>query len=108
MVANAGLIVTAWSGNLLVGIARSITDRVYCCCLSDLAVDRGFQKRGIGRELIARTQAELGPRCTLILLSAPAAVDYYPRIGMEKHNQAWVLQRDKNLTGIGSRYCANH
>ena len=104
MVANADLTVTAWSGNLLVGVARSVTDRAYCCYLSDLAVDRRFQKQGIGRELIARTQAELGPRCTLILLSAPAAVDYYPHIGMEKHHQAWVLPRDKKLTGSGKHH----
>ena len=104
MVANADLTVTAWSGNLLVGIARSVTDRAYCCYLSDLAVDRRFQKQGIGRELIARTQVELGPRCTLILLSAPAAVEYYPHIGMEKHHQAWVLPRDKSLSGIAKEH----
>ena len=97
MVAHADLIVTAWSNDLLVGVARSVTDRAYCCYLSDLAVDRCFQKKGIGRELIARTQAELGPHCTIVLLSAPAAVDYYPHIGMEKHPQAWVLIRNKEL-----------
>jgi len=99
MVANADLTVTAWSEDTLVGVARSVMDRVYCCYLSDIAVDRDFQKQGIGRELIARTQAELGLHCKLILLSAPDAADYYPHIGMEKHHQAWVLPREKNLTG---------
>jgi ribosomal protein S18 acetylase RimI-like enzyme len=93
MVRNANLTVTAWAGEQLVGVARSVTDFSYCCYLSDLAVDREFQRRGIGRELIARTQAELGPRCNLILLSAPAAVDYYPKLGFEKHPQAWMLAR---------------
>jgi GNAT superfamily N-acetyltransferase len=97
MVANADLTVTAWENNLLVGVARSVTDWAYCCYLSDLAVDRDFQKRGIGRELIARTQEQLGPRCKLILLSAPSAVDYYPHIGMENYPQAWVLPRDQKL-----------
>jgi predicted N-acetyltransferase YhbS len=63
----------------------------YCCYLSDLAVDRDCQRQGIGRELIARTLAELGQRCSIILLSAPKAVDYYPRIGMQRHQQAWVM-----------------
>ena len=97
MVANADLIVTAWSDSLLVGVARSVTDRAYCCYLSDLAVDRQFQNKGIGRELIARTQAVLGPHCKIVLLSAPAAVEYYPHLGMEKHSQAWVLPRDRKL-----------
>jgi GNAT superfamily N-acetyltransferase len=97
MVTNANLIVTAWLGDILAGIARSVTDFSYCCYLSDLAVDRAHQKKGLGRELIARTQAELGPHCTVILLSAPAAVEYYPHIGMEKHLQAWVLPRNKSL-----------
>ena len=97
MVTNANLIITAWCGDILVGIARSVTDYSYCCYLSDLAVDCAHRKKGIGRELIARTQAELGPKCKIILLSAPAAVDYYPHIGMEKHPQAWVLARNKRL-----------
>ncbi len=91
MVKNGNLTITAWSGKTLVGIARSVTDFFYCCYLSDLAVDRDCQRQGIGRELIARTQAELGQRCSIILLSAPKAVDYYPRIGMQRHPQAWVM-----------------
>jgi len=91
MVANGNLTITAWNGEVLVGIARSVTDFFYCCYLSDLAVDRDYQRQGIGRELIARTQAELGQRCSIILLSAPKAVDYYPRIGMQRHPQAWVM-----------------
>ena len=97
MVANGNLTVTAWNGDALVGIARSVTDFYYCCYLSDLAVDRDYQRQGIGRELIARTQAELGQRCTIILLSAPKAVDYYPRIGLERHPQAWVLERKRQI-----------
>lgn len=92
MVANGNLTITAWKGKTLVGIARSVTDYFYCCYLSDLAVDQDCQRQGIGRELIARTRAELGQRCSIILLSAPQAVDYYPHIGMQRHPQAWVLE----------------
>lgn len=91
MLEHADLLVTAWEEERLVGVARSVTDFHYCCYLSDLAVDRRFQRRGIGKRLIEATRSRLGPRCTLVLLSAPAAVDYYPRVGFEKHDQAWVL-----------------
>lgn len=92
MLNEANLTITAWDGDLIVGIARSLTDWCYCCYLSDLAVRASHQRHGIGKELIRHTQAELGPNATLILLSAPAAVDYYPRIGMEKHPSAWILR----------------
>jgi len=98
MVANADLTVTAWDGDRLVGVARSVTDFTYCCYLSDLAVDAAYQRQGIGVELIARTQAQLGPQCKLILLAAPAAADYYPRIGFEHHPRCWILDRDKRAT----------
>lgn len=97
MVANADLTVTAWDGELLVGVARSVTDFTYCCYLSDLAVDVAYQRQGIGVELIARTQEQLGPRCNLILLAAPAAADYYGHIGFNHHPRCWILPRDKRV-----------
>lgn len=90
MLANANLVITAWDGELLVGISRSLTDFSYATYLSDLAVRVSHQKMGIGRELICRTQAA-GGKATIILLAAPKAVDYYPRIGMKQHNSAWTL-----------------
>lgn len=92
MVKGADLTVTAWEDGALIGVARSVTDFVYCCYLSELAVDRAFQGRGIGRALISHTQARLGPRCSIILLAAPAAVEYYSHIGMEEHPSAWILR----------------
>ena len=95
MLANADLTVSAWDGDLLVGVARSVTDFTYCCYLSDLAVDVAYQRQGIGVELIAHTQAQLGPRCNLILLAAPAAANYYGHIGFNHHPRCWILPRDK-------------
>lgn len=95
MVANADLTVSAWDGERLVGLARSVTDWTYCCYLSDLAVDEAYQRQGIGVELMAQTQAQLGPQCKLILLAAPAAVDYYGRVGFDHHPSSWVLPRDR-------------
>jgi len=93
---NANLIVTARVDGTLVGVARSITDFVYCTYLSDLAVDVKFQNTGIGKKLIEETK-KATPQAKLILLSAPAAVDYYPRIGMTKHNHCYYLDELKDL-----------
>jgi len=95
MLAHANLVVTAWDGDLLVGIARTLTDFLYVGYLADLAVRESHQRRGIGIELVARTRDRMGPRSTLVLLAAPKAVDYYPRIGFRRHESAWVLRREE-------------
>jgi predicted N-acetyltransferase YhbS len=91
MLEHANLVVTAWDGPLLVGISRALTDFAYVAYLSDLAVRVSHQRSGIGKELVRRTQAELGPGASIVLLAAPAAVDYYPRVGFTRHASAWVL-----------------
>jgi predicted N-acetyltransferase YhbS len=97
MLQNAQVIATARNAETLVGVSRAITDFAYCTYLSDLAVDEAFQKQGIGRELIRLTHEAAGLHTTLILLSAPKAETYYPRIGMTKHNSCWVTpRRDKS------------
>lgn len=93
MLANAGVLVTARDGELLVGVSRAITDFAYCTYLSDLAVDEAYQKRGIGRELIRRTHEAAGLHTTLILLAAPKAQAYYPHVGMTKHDSCWLTTR---------------
>jgi predicted N-acetyltransferase YhbS len=90
MLKNADLIVTARRDGLLVGVSRAITDYHFCTYLSDLAVDESYQRQGIGRELIRLTHEEAGLKTTLILLAAPKARDYYPRIGMTKHESCWI------------------
>jgi ribosomal protein S18 acetylase RimI-like enzyme len=97
MLENADLLVTAWLDGNLVGVARSVTDFSYCCYLSDLAVDRSVQRAGIGKQLIRLTKERLGPKCKLILLSAPAALDYYPHLGFERHPSAWVLHEHQDV-----------
>ena len=92
MLQNANLVVTASDGELLVGISRALTDFSYVTYLSDLAVRLSHQRSGIGKELIRRTQAAAGPQAMLILLSAPAAVSYYPHVGFTQHPSAWFLK----------------
>lgn len=98
MVKNSNLIITAWHDNKLVGIARSMTDFHYACYLSDLAVDIKYQKEGIGKELQNITQEQLGPKCKLILVSAPNANSYYKHIGFTNNQRCWILERNQNIS----------
>lgn len=90
MLRNANLVVTAWEGSLLVGIARSMSDFAFATYLSDLAVRASHQRKGIGRELVRRT-LELGAPARITLLAAPAAKDYYARLGFTFEPRAWTL-----------------
>ena len=96
MVRNANVVVSAWDGGLLVGISRALSDFAYVTYLSDLAVRASHQRRGIGRELIRRTQAA-APETQIVLLAAPGAREYYGRIGMTQHPSAWVLKPEEHV-----------
>jgi GNAT superfamily N-acetyltransferase len=99
MVEHGNLIITARDtrdNGKLVGVARSLTDFAFCTYLSDLAVDENYQKKGIGKELIKQTKLAT-PKAKLILLAAPKAVDYYPKIGMTKRDHCYVLDNVEDL-----------
>jgi GNAT superfamily N-acetyltransferase len=93
MLAHANLLIGAYCEGRLVGVARALTDFSYCCYLSDLAVAKTFQQRGIGRELLRRVKQRVGDESMLLLLSAPAAMAYYPKVGLEKVENGWIIKR---------------
>ena len=96
MVRNANLLITARHNGKLVGVARSLTDFVYATYLSDLAVHIDYQHKGIGKELIRQTKLA-APQAAIVLLSAPAAINYYPKIGMDHHPHAFWLKEIEKL-----------
>lgn len=96
MLRQADLIVSATiaagaDAGRLVGVARSVTDFSFCLYCSDLAVDRAMQGRGIGRELLRRTRAAVGPGVNCLLLSAPKATTFYEAAGLERHPQCFMF-----------------
>jgi GNAT superfamily N-acetyltransferase len=97
MMRHANLVVTAWDGDLLIGIARTLTDFSYVGYLSDLAVRASHQRKSIGIQLIQKTREKIGPNSNLVLLAAPKATQYYPKIGFTKHPSAWILYGGDSL-----------
>lgn len=90
---NSNLIVTAWNNDLLVGVSRSITDWVWCCYLSDLAVRHEYKKAGIGKQLISLTKEKVGEQSMVLLLSVPTAMEYYPKVGFVKQESSFIINR---------------
>lgn len=93
MLRHADIVVTARDAARLVGVSRAVTDFAYCCYLSDLAVDAAYQRQGIGKRLIGETRKRAGECASLILVSAPAAETFYPRIGMAQVASCWMIPR---------------
>ncbi|MEZ0259979.1 MAG: GNAT family N-acetyltransferase [Alphaproteobacteria bacterium] len=93
MLRKADIIVTARHDGKLVGVARAISDFSFCCYLSDLAVDTSYQHQGIGKRLIEETHKASGPLTGVHLIAAPAAEQYYPKIGMEHVPSCWLIKR---------------
>ena len=90
---NVNLTVSAWQGENLIGLARSFCDYGWVCYLSDLAVVQNDQHQRVGRALIEGTRAHIGSQCQLVLLSAPTAMEYYPIVGFEKAENAFLTKR---------------
>lgn len=102
MIRHANLMVAAWDGGLLVGLARTLTDFGYVAYLADLVVRESHQKRGIGTRLIRETQLCLGERAKIVLIAAPEAEDYYPKIGFRPFPSPWAIgSREPLRTGPG-------
>lgn len=97
MLRAANLMLTARAEGRLVGLARSLTDKTFCTYLSDLAVNQDYQNQGIGKALIQQTKAAY-PLAKLILLSAPKAIGYYPKIGMRRHEHCFFLDGSADAT----------
>ncbi|GAV06217.1 hypothetical protein RvY_16239 [Ramazzottius varieornatus] len=93
MLDNSNLLVSAWDDGRLVGVARSLTDWAFCCYVSDLAVRKEYQKGGLGKRLIMLSKEVVGPRPDFFLMAAPTAMEYYPKIGMQKMENGFIIHR---------------
>jgi predicted N-acetyltransferase YhbS len=100
MLTGANLVVSAWDGEQLVGVARSLSDFAFSTYLADLAVRRSYQRKGIGREMVKRTQRE-GKTATIFLFAAPSAEPYYPHIGFSP-GSGWQLTRMQRVRAGGT------
>lgn len=96
MLDHANVYIGVYDGDKLVGLARCMTDFTYTTYLADLAVDEEYQHQGIGKKLILEVKQFL-PRTKVILLAAPAAEGYYPKIGMKRHEHCYYLDDVSDL-----------
>ena len=71
---------------LLVGALFGLTDFAYWLYVTDLGVDRNYERRGIGRRLMKAAHELAGGEkdIAVYLIANEKAVPFYEKLGMEK------------------------
>ena len=87
---NSNLVISAWDGTRLVGIARALTDFAYCCYLSDLVIDQGYRGSGIGGNLVTLIQKAIGVNVSIFLVSSPSASTFYEKLGFKAISNGYI------------------
>ncbi len=93
MISGSNLTVSAWKGPRLIGLARALTDYSFDCYLSDLAVEKAFQRQGIGTELVRLLRERLPEEVALLTAAPPETAGYLAKLGFERGEQGWSLSR---------------
>jgi len=91
---HSNLVITAWDNEILVGVSRSLTDFCWCCYLADLSVRQEYKGKGVGKKLIELTKQKVGEQSMVLLLSVPTAMEYYTKVGLQKVENGFIINRD--------------
>lgn len=91
MLAKTDVVISAWDGPRLVGFGRVLTDYVFRASIWDVIVDRDYQGRKIGTEVVRRIlehptlqQVELFWLCTRM-------PGFYERLGFSAKEQTGMV-----------------
>ena len=96
---NSTLVISAWDGENLVGVARVLSDTLTRSVIYDLVVLPEFQGRGIGRELVRRCIGHFPDSEWLVQTEEPISA-YYEKIGFKVY--------DNVVLTIPSKYRRQH
>lgn len=79
--------VTAWDGDKIVGAGRMISDGECYAWIHDIAVLEAYRKQDIGRTVMDKLM-EGNEKLLIGLTSSFEAVDFYTKLGFNKHKTA--------------------
>ena len=95
LVKNVSISLTARDGEKIVGVLFGLTDFAYWLYVTDLGVDRAYEKQGIGSELMKRAHQLAGGEkdIAIYLIANENAIPFYEKLGMNKSDE--VMQYNK-------------
>lgn len=82
--------VTAWDNDICIGAARMISDGECYGWVHDVAVLESYRKQGIGR-IIMEKLLEDNKHLLIGLTSSFEAVEFYSKLGFNKHKTAMAM-----------------
>ena len=80
---------------LLVGVLLGLTDYAYWLYVTDLGVDRAYERQGIGSELMRTAHKIAGGEkdIAVYLIANEEAVPFYENLGMKKSEEVMEYNR---------------
>ena len=97
MLRHTEVAVCAWEGDQLVGFGRVLTDFVYRATIWDVIVDKGYQKQGIGTEIIQRILNHPRLKKVELFWLCTRRPGFYQKLGFSSKEQTgMVWSRIKN------------
>lgn len=89
LVKNVSISLTARDGEKIVGVLFGLTDFAYWLYVTDLGVDRAYEKQGIGSELMKRAHQLAGGEkdIAIYLIANENAIPFYEKLGMNKSDE---------------------
>ena len=89
LVKNVSISLVARDGKKIAGVLFDLTDFCYWLYVTDLGVDRDYERQGIGTALIKKTHEIAGGEkdIALYLVANENAVPFYQKLGMTKSTE---------------------
>lgn len=78
--------------NSLIGLARVFSDGVIHTSVAEVAVDPGFQRKGVGKLIMDRINRDF-KGTAIYLESLPGKTDFFKKVGYTKRNKMQVFSR---------------
>lgn len=94
LVANTSISLVARNKeNMIVGVLFALSDFSYFLFITDLGVDRDYERMGIGSSLIKHARELAGGEkdIAIVLVANDKAIPFYDKIGMKKANDVMHL-----------------
>ncbi|BDQ33534.1 GNAT family N-acetyltransferase [Pseudodesulfovibrio portus] len=90
---NSDLVCFAWDGDVLVGLARALSDGEVQSVIYDLCTLPEYQGRGLGTRIMEAMMEKLGTP-NVVLWSVPGKEGFYARLGFKPMLTAMARMED--------------
>ena len=83
---------------LIVGVLFGLTDFCYCLYITDLGVDRNYERQGIGSKMMKKAHEIAGGEkdIAVYLIANDNAIPFYEKLGMKKADEVmkfWMKRK---------------